>query len=80
MVDESDRPVAGARIDALPTPDPEGRFLAARTRTTQDGRFHAGGIGGEYARVRVSKRGYAEAQMDRVPPEGFVTIRLRRAE
>jgi hypothetical protein len=78
VLDVAGHPVAGAHVDALPTPDPDGRFLAARTRTTDDGRFYADGLGGEYARVRVGKRGFVDATMDRVPPDGFVTLVLRR--
>jgi len=78
VVDADDEPVAGVRVDVLPTPDPDARFASGLAFTADDGRFWVDGVGGDYARVRVSKKGYAPKTMDKVPPDGFVTIRLAR--
>ncbi|MHC4848095.1 MAG: carboxypeptidase-like regulatory domain-containing protein [Planctomycetota bacterium] len=66
------------RLTAFSTPDPGNRFVEARAATTDDGHFYLDGLGGEYCRVRIQKRGYKPATLDRVPPEGFITIRLRK--
>ncbi|MHC4938577.1 MAG: carboxypeptidase-like regulatory domain-containing protein [Planctomycetota bacterium] len=78
VVDDDSEPVALARVTALPTPDPNTRYVEARVASTDDGHFYLEGLGGEYSRVQVFKRGYKPATLDRVPPEGFVTIRLRK--
>lgn len=78
VVDKDGNGVRGVRIDALPTPDPKARLEEGRTVTTDDGRFFLSGLGGTHVRVRASKRGYVAITMDHVPPNGFVTMRLKK--
>jgi len=77
VLDPDGRPVYGADVFALATPDPDARFPEAATKTTSDGRFVLDRIGGAFARVRVRKDGYRDATLMKVPPEGNTTIRLR---
>jgi hypothetical protein len=77
-LDENNKPIALARVTAISTPDPGTRFVEARASTTDDGHFFLDGLAGEYCRVRIHKRGYKPATLDRVPPEGFITLRLRK--
>ncbi|MEM8883465.1 MAG: carboxypeptidase regulatory-like domain-containing protein [Planctomycetota bacterium] len=78
VIDENDEPLRGVEIVALPGPDPDIRFARLRTVTTDDGRFFLDGLGGEYARIVVRKRGYGKKILDRVPPRGESTIRLTK--
>jgi len=80
VLDPDGNPVRDAEVYALATPDDAARYPEAATKTLADGRFVLDRIGGDYARVRVRKEGFAEATMMKVPANGNVNIRLRETE
>lgn len=78
VLDSDGNPVLDAEVFALATPDDHARYPEATTKTTSDGRFVLDRIGGDYARVRVRKEGFAEATMMKMLPNKYINVRLKK--
>ena len=78
VVDGSGLPVPDARIQAIGLPDDEGERPVLETNADDDGRFDLAGLGGDWARLRVTARGYHPATLDKVVPDQKLRVALQR--
>lgn len=78
VVDGSGLPVPDARILAIGLPDDEGKRPVLQTITDDDGRFHLEGLGGDWARLRVTAKDHHSATLEKVVPDQRVRVALQR--
>ena len=78
VVDGSGLPVPDARIQAIGLPDDEGERPILKSVADGDGRFDLNGLGGDWARLRVTAKGYHPATLERVVPGQKLRVALQR--
>jgi hypothetical protein len=77
VLDREDNPIEGAIVRAMGLPDPGHEWPTARVTTDARGRFILEGLGGEYARVRVTAPGRLATTVERANPEEPLRVVLQ---
>ena len=77
VLDPSGDPIEGATVRAAGLPDPAHEWPIARSNTDALGRFILDGLGGDYARVRVTAPGYHVTTRERARPGQPLRVTLQ---